>query len=258
MARRRTIIVGDLHGMLLEFRELMDKCSYNKEEDRLILAGDLVDRGPDSAGVIEYAQEIDAELCIGNHDDKYIRYRKHERKKTHTGRKHYKNPMVMSPEKIKVWKSLTDDHVDYLESGKYCIPLWEYNTIVVHAGVLPGDVPVDKRDRKEYIFTRFIDKETFEHRSLGPDFTKPEGSIHWTEVYDGYLDVIYGHDVQSFDEPVIRQNHKGSRTIGIDTGSCFGGNLTAFILTPENPRGSYEQVKAKKCWYKYQIVRDEK
>jgi len=257
MVRKKVIVCGDIHGMLDELVELIELCEYNKDKDRLIFAGDLVDRGPKSAEVVSYAEELGAEICIGNHDDKYIRYRRHEQKKTHVGRKHYRNPISLYGHKQEVWQSLTDKNLDYLEAGKYCVPIWEYNALVVHAGVLPKDEPWDKRDREEYIFTRYIDKDSYQQLSLGPGFTKPENSVHWTEVYDGHIDIIYGHDVRSFDAPVVDYNKKGARMIGLDTGSCFGGRLSCIILTPENPQGVFKSVKAKKCWKKYQIVGDD-
>lgn len=257
MTRVKTIIVGDIHGMLEELEELLKLAEYNQEEDRLIFAGDLVDRGPKSAEVVSYAQKVGAELCIGNHDDKYIRYRRHETKKTHVGRKHYRNPMSLSAEKQKVWSSLSEENLDYLEKGSYCIPVWEYNALVVHAGVLPGDVPWDRRDREEYIFTRYIDKDSYQQLNLGPNFSKPPNSIHWTEAYDGHVDIIYGHDVRSFTDPVVEYNARGARMIGLDTGSCFGGCLSCIILTPEDPAGIYKSVKAKKCWMKYHIVKND-
>lgn len=257
MARKKVIVCGDVHGMLDELKELIEKVGYDKEKDRLILAGDLVDRGPKSAEVCDYAEELEAELVIGNHDDKYIRYRRHEQKKTHVGRKHYRNPMKLNAHKQEVWKSLSDKNIDYLEAGKFCVPVWEYNALVVHAGVLPGDEPWNKRDREEYIFTRYIDKDTYKQKSLGPGFTKPVNSIHWTEAYDGFVDIIYGHDVRDFDNPLVERNQKGARMIGLDTGACFGGHLSCIIFTPEKPQGVFERVKAKKCWKKYQIVRDE-
>lgn len=241
--------------MLDEFQELLEKVKYNPDTDRCICAGDLLDRGPKSAEVIAHAKQVGAELVIGNHDDKYIRYRYHEQKKTHVGRKHYRNPMEMSRNKLKIWETLTDEHLDYLESGRYCLPLWEYNAIVVHAGVIPSQKPLDKRDREEYIYTRYLDKDTYKQLSLGPDLKKPANSIHWTEVYDEHVDIIYGHDVRSFDLPIVEYNARGARMIGLDTGSCFGGSLSAIVLSPENPQGSFESVKAKKCWVKYQIAR---
>lgn len=47
----RTIIVGDIHGCVEEFRALLEKAKYDREKDLLILAGDLVNKGPSSAEV---------------------------------------------------------------------------------------------------------------------------------------------------------------------------------------------------------------
>lgn len=255
MTRKRTIIIGDIHGMLDEFKELIKLVEYNPETDRCISVGDLVDRGPESAECIRYAKRIGAELVIGNHDDKYLRYWRHEQKKTHVGRKHYRNPMNLPPAKMAVWETLTDDDITYIHEGKYCIPLWEYNALVVHAGVLPGKeyLPLDKRDREEYIFTRYINEKTHKQMKLGPNFSQPEGSIHWTEAYDGFVSVVYGHDVQSMTEPVMTSNSKGGRTIGIDTGACFGGSLTAMIFNIDGTE-EFRSVKAKKAWKKFKVA----
>lgn len=254
MSRVKTIVVGDIHGCLDEFKELLRICDYNHETDRLILAGDLVDRGPKSAGVVQFALELQAELVIGNHEDKYIRYMRNEEKKQHVGRKHYKNPINLNQEKREVYSSLSPEMLEYIANGKYVIPLWEYNAIVVHAGVKPGPYP-DRRDREEYIFTRFLHKDDFRLLNLPGDFSRPPNSVHWTEVYDGTVDIIYGHDVQSLTEAVIKVNDKGARTIGLDTGSCFGGALTCMVLTPENPTGEFVSVKARKTWKEFKLIR---
>jgi len=53
---RRVIVVGDVHGCLGMLRELLEeKLRVDWDEDIVILAGDLVVKGPDSVGVVEYA-----------------------------------------------------------------------------------------------------------------------------------------------------------------------------------------------------------
>lgn len=246
MARKRTIIIGDIHGLKDELMDLLRTLSYNDKKDRLIFAGDLVDRGPDSAGVIDFAIKHNIEVTIGNHDDKYIRYRRHERSGRH-------NPMELKSEKADVWRSLTDEHLSFLERQPCFIQIPEYNCMVVHAGVLPGLAP-DKQDRQTYLYVRYVNKYSYKKLHMGPNFSAPENSIHWTEIYDGDLDIIYGHDVQSITDPVIRTNDKGARTIGIDTGACFGGRLTAIVFSDENPRGDFVQVESKFAYKKFKIV----
>lgn len=82
--KKRTIIIGDIHGTLDEFKELIELCQFKPGTDTCISTGDLVDRGPNSAGVIDFAMELGATVTVGNHEDKYIRYHHHEVKKTKT------------------------------------------------------------------------------------------------------------------------------------------------------------------------------
>ena len=71
---RRLFAIGDLHGCLKEFNTLLTEIQYDYDlGDRLILLGDLVNKGPDSVGVVRRANEVKA-LCVrGNQDDVLIR-----------------------------------------------------------------------------------------------------------------------------------------------------------------------------------------
>ena len=75
----RNIIIGDVHGMLPELSSLMD-CVSPTEGDRFIFVGDLVDKGPDSPGVVRFVREMskvhEVVLVEGNHEDKHRRFRK--------------------------------------------------------------------------------------------------------------------------------------------------------------------------------------
>ncbi|KAF9335147.1 hypothetical protein BG006_000748 [Podila minutissima] len=72
---RRTIVVGDIHGSLAGFEGFLAQIAYDSSNDQLILAGDLVAKGPESLRVIDKALSLNA-LCVrGNHDDKVIRWR---------------------------------------------------------------------------------------------------------------------------------------------------------------------------------------
>ncbi len=51
----RTIIIGDIHGCYKEFLSLLKKVGYKRKKDRLILLGDLMDRGPCSYEVLQWA-----------------------------------------------------------------------------------------------------------------------------------------------------------------------------------------------------------
>ncbi|KAK2595410.1 hypothetical protein QQS21_006884 [Conoideocrella luteorostrata] len=67
---RRLIIVGDVHGTRRTLEALLSKVEFDKAEgDELIFVGDLVNKGPDSPGVIDLAVELGARGVRGNHDD---------------------------------------------------------------------------------------------------------------------------------------------------------------------------------------------
>ena len=76
-------------------------------DDRLVLLGDLVDRGPDSLGVTEYARELSEELgprfalLLGNHEDKHLRFRRH-RESAPEGA----NPVLLTAAQERVHQSL--------------------------------------------------------------------------------------------------------------------------------------------------------
>ncbi|KAG0340680.1 hypothetical protein BG004_006324 [Podila humilis] len=72
---RRTIVIGDIHGSLAGFEGFLNQVGYDGSKDRLILAGDLVAKGPHSLKVIDKALQLNAECVRGNHDDKVIRWR---------------------------------------------------------------------------------------------------------------------------------------------------------------------------------------
>ena len=71
----KTVIISDVHGCSGALRTLLAKIFPDPKEDRLIMLGDLFDRGPDSWGVFRMVKELaDAYgdrfvLLRGNHED---------------------------------------------------------------------------------------------------------------------------------------------------------------------------------------------
>ena len=74
----RSIIIGDIHGCDRELKELLEQVQPG-EEDRLILLGDLFDRGPESREVFRTVQALAEQfgerfvLLRGNHEDYLLR-----------------------------------------------------------------------------------------------------------------------------------------------------------------------------------------
>jgi predicted MPP superfamily phosphohydrolase len=67
---RCLVIIGDVHGMRKSLEALLDKVSFNKYKgDYLILAGDLVNKGPNSPSVVDLAIKLGASAVRGNHNN---------------------------------------------------------------------------------------------------------------------------------------------------------------------------------------------
>src|SRR5262245_6898455 len=75
----RTFVVGDIHGDLVALRSLMAKLPEPAPGDTLVFLGDYLDRGPDSAGVIEAVRRMQHHAPCkvvalrGNHEDAWLR-----------------------------------------------------------------------------------------------------------------------------------------------------------------------------------------
>lgn len=68
----RLVVVGDVHGMKQSLLDLLEKVDFNEEHDHLILAGDMISKGPDSPGVVDLAMKLGASAVRGNHEDRII------------------------------------------------------------------------------------------------------------------------------------------------------------------------------------------
>ncbi len=71
-----------------------------------------------------------------------------------------------------------------------------------------------------------------------------QGWERWYKLFDYQQDCVYGHSTWA--QPMIHQNPGMGRTIGIDTGSCFGGSITAAVFDRSSETPLFVSVKAKK------------
>lgn len=64
----RDFVIGDLHGSLSAFQNLLKNLHFDKTKDRMFSVGDLVDRGPDSPGCLELLHEPWFHSVLANHE----------------------------------------------------------------------------------------------------------------------------------------------------------------------------------------------
>lgn len=59
---KKILCVGDIHGCLSTLKALIAKAG---PVDQIISVGDLIDRGPDSLGVVQYCIDNNIQVCLG-------------------------------------------------------------------------------------------------------------------------------------------------------------------------------------------------
>jgi bis(5'-nucleosyl)-tetraphosphatase (symmetrical) len=124
-------LIGDVQGCNSALQRLLDEISFSPSRDKLFFLGDLVNRGPDSAGVlrrlIAYA---DAAACVlGNHD-LHLLALAHGVRKPH--RKDTLNDILNAPDRAAMLDWLRGQNMALLE------PINGHDVLMVHAGVLPA------------------------------------------------------------------------------------------------------------------------
>ena len=135
----RHIIVGDIHGCLEELNALIDKVGV-RPEDHWIIAGDVVDKGPDSPGAVRrlrfLSEETNVVVLRGNHElshEQYLRVLDAQQK---FGTK-IKIPQRKLDVIVPIQESLSDSEREFLFSGPLYHRIPVHNVLVVHAGILP-------------------------------------------------------------------------------------------------------------------------
>ncbi len=214
----RIIAIGDVHGCAEEFAELLQAIKPTKH-DRLIQLGDLVNRGPDSRGVIGLAREYGVEAILGNHELRILRALRQRK------------PSLLKDYDLNTIQQLHRKDWRYLEQLPGHIYLKKHATVFVHGGFLP-EIPWSAQSLDTITSIQVLTKagQAAKH-SDAPD------APSWAESWHGDPFVVYGHTPRAnvFERP-------GS--IGIDTGCVYGGHLTAYVLGA----GTLYQVRARKTY----------
>jgi hypothetical protein len=247
----KTFIIGDVHGCIKELKELMQILTPGAD-DHLIFIGDLIDRGPDSIGVVrqvfQWSKQMNVKLILGNHEEKFLRYVHYI--KDGSGKEKQMKRIDEFPQLL---DALGDDELSFLQKAFHSIHLTDYNSLLIHGGLwrdihflLPATYMYQENNsdiNKQLSLlnkTRYLNPEG-KFVSYGDE--KPEDNF-WAQEYKGQFGHIYfGH--HSF----IQSNpYQFSHATAIDTGCVYGGWLTAVELSDNKVQ--FKSVAARKVYSK--------
>lgn len=225
----RAYAIGDVHGRLDLLNIVLDRITRDLSSgthDRvtIIFLGDLIDRGPDSAGVVERVYQLaqesaDTRVLVGNHEEVFLRALAGDEKAMRffcrIGGKEtilsygisevdyndasYADLMSM------LRAAVPDHHRHFLAAFEDVIEIGDY--AFVHAGIRPG-VPLGEQQPADL---RWIRDDFLDH----------------TQPFE--RTIVHGHTIT--DQPDVCANR-----IGIDTGAYAGGPLTALVMEGDRRR----------------------
>lgn len=242
--RPRTIIVGDVHGCLEELVDLLRLCEYDESTCRVVLVGDLVNKGPLSAETVAFARASGFACVRGNHDDAALFAWERRQKAMREG-----ESISAADAKYAYTDKFSQADVAFLRGLPYTLHLPSEATLVVHAGLVPGMALSEQPLLGMYTMRDVLRVN---------DDTEPDALWQWTPKHEGdpwaliwgpeaatalgvepVRHVVFGHDAK-------RGLQDGTHAIGLDTGCCYGKRLSALVL----PERRLVSVEARRTYSK--------
>jgi hypothetical protein len=142
--KRRLIIIGDIHGMDTSLETLLKKVDFNTAKDHLIATGDMINKGPDSAGVVSRLMRLKASAVRGNHEDRILLSLAESESQTGVS-KDLSSPDAEShrgeSEFLATGRKLKKEHVEWLSKLPVIISIEPLRMLIAHAGLVPGVSP---------------------------------------------------------------------------------------------------------------------
>jgi diadenosine tetraphosphatase ApaH/serine/threonine PP2A family protein phosphatase len=226
---KRFAFIGDVHGCVDELEELVER--LDDKNTQFIFVGDLIGKGPHSNRVVDKVRQINGLCVLGNHDHLLLAqaYKKNLIRKIPNFQCAEKQ-LKKAPEKyIELLDEISVENLEWLSSLPFYLKFNEFNIIVVHAGI-DSRLELDHQDPYMMVHARDIsdDKSLQETCCLN----KP-----WAASWNGPSTVIFGHDA-------ARKLQQYPFAIGLDTGCCYGGKLTAYLF----PDRKFISVEARKIY----------
>jgi serine/threonine protein phosphatase 1 len=223
----RYYVIGDIHGRLDLYEAIIaaieeDNRRSAAADARIVLLGDLVDRGPDSAGVIartrQWQQRARVRVLAGNHEEMFLASFERPEALRHFLKHGGRETVLSYGLSKKQFAALDIDELfvllprlvpeaerEYIASFETMIRAGDY--VFVHAGIDPAR-PLDEQRRSDLLWIR--------ERFLSHQGPLEKVVVHGHTIFESVMDC-------------------GNR-IGIDTGAFRSGVLTALVLEGDQRR----------------------
>jgi serine/threonine protein phosphatase 1 len=220
---RRAYVVGDVHGRLDLLERLLDAIQVEVDGQHrhnvlLVFLGDLIDRGPDSAGVVERLRtyrhdDVRPAFILGNHEEVLLRILGGETGLIEQwlwfGGAQCVASYGLDPQSLKglsanraldrIREAVPPTHIEFLRSFVDSCEFGDF--LFVHAGIRPG-IPLDRQAQSDLRWIR---------------------NPFLTDDTDHGFVVVHGHTISA-------QVEQRPNRIGIDTGAYKSGVLTALAI----------------------------
>jgi serine/threonine protein phosphatase 1 len=224
----KRFIISDIHGSFLAFKQCLERCSFNYEEDELIVNGDVVDSFPESKECVDLILSLKNYVyIIGNHciwARDYFNSDCNMAVASGTWLEHGGLATIASYK-----DGVPESHKQFFNDAKpYYVT--KDNKLIIHAGYKPG-VPLSSEHLAYYVFNRDLVEAAIKALRNDQAFNLPD----FDEVFVGHTPTI-----RYFPEP--RPVRVGNLYM-IDTGAGFDGVLTIM------------DIDSKKYWQSDQVMR---
>lgn len=226
-------IIGDVHGCYEELKTLVfDRLGYDKnlnhpENRTIVFVGDLIDRGPFIAEVLDFlfhgVTKGKIIHCLGNHDNDLHKY-------------FMRIPVDTTMLRTTLLQIQQHPDDTLFRRADYAI-----TKAFLYATLDDGYLVVSHSGLPEEFFGVPINDDIYRHCLYGDiDGTRDEQGLmirrDWTKEYSSHVLNVYGHTP-------VKKPYWNKNTVNIDTGCIFGGSLTA-LRYPEMETISVPAKKA--------------
>lgn len=146
--------------------KLLKKVSFDRTAgDHLIFTGDMINKGPESAGVVDIARNLGASCVRGNHEDRVLLLRSDMKlHNTFSSESIARNETAQSNvAERNIARELSDEQAAWLQECPVILQLGPIKgmgeVVVVHGGILPG-IPLDRQELTSVMSLRNVNLET--------------------------------------------------------------------------------------------------